>query len=114
MLGSISSVQDKPTVFTSYKFTLNKYKIYEEAFKECLATYICSQNFVDEAKIRNDIHNNIWNNQSLWKDEQERDEEAFSSAYMSNKSELYEYYHHYFTDKVKDYVYPKKRDHLFV
>ena len=36
LLGSISSVQDKPTVFTSYKFKLNKYKVFEEAFQICL------------------------------------------------------------------------------
>ena len=96
----MSSVKDTSTVITSYKLIYNKNRIYKEAFEECLKDYNCSSNFGDEAKVRNDIHNEIWTNTSTKDDEKYELDDAFASAYMDGKDELYEYYHNYFTHMI--------------
>ena len=63
-IGSMNAVGNSTVVYTQYSVSFNQYKIYEEAFNTCLAEYNCSQNLIDEAKIRNDIHKNIWSNTS--------------------------------------------------
>lgn len=63
-VGSTSAVENLDTVFTSFKFTLNKYMVYKKSFEECKKTYNCHKHFVTEATIRNAIHNNIWTNKT--------------------------------------------------
>ena len=55
-IGSNSAVQNLDNVFTSFKFTLNKYNIYKKSFLECMKDYYCHKNFDNEAAIRNAIH----------------------------------------------------------
>ena len=42
MVGSGNSVKNVPNLYTTYKITLNKYKIYEDSYKLCLKSYACS------------------------------------------------------------------------
>ena len=63
-IGSNSAVKNIDNIFTSYKFTLNKYLVHKKAFDECMKTYNCYKNFGSEAAIRNAIHTNIWTNKT--------------------------------------------------
>ena len=87
MIGSTSAVQNIDNVYTSFNLTLNKYKIYEKAYKKCLEVYACHQVFRDEATIRNAIHNNIWTNESTTQEEKELAEEAFAAVYRQGDTD---------------------------
>ena len=42
MIGSDNSVNMVPNLYTTYKVTLNKYKLYEDSVNLCLERYDCS------------------------------------------------------------------------
>ena len=100
MTGSLSSVSNSSVVYTSYELIYKKNFIYKDAVEKCFNNQTCSQIFVNEAKVRNDIHNEIWSNTSTTTAEKEIEEQRFSKAYLNKEDSLYEYYHKYFTDKV--------------
>ena len=81
--------------------TYNKNRIYKEAFIACKKHFNCSQNWDgDEAKIFNDIHNEIWTNITTTDDEKWKASRSLEAAFKENSDELYEYYHNYFTQKI--------------
>ena len=97
-IGSNSAVKKFDNVFTSHKFTLNKYNIYKKSFLECMKEYKCHKNFDNEAAIRNAIHTNIWTNKSTSNSVKDKQEMAFQDTYRQGiKDEMYEYYHKFFT-----------------
>ena len=108
MIGSFSSVSNSSTVYTSYQLNYKMHRIYKDAFELCLKTHACSQTFVNEAKVRNDIHNEIWTNTSTTQAYKEYLEQQFSSAYKEKNDVLYEWYHNYFTDKINKTIEPKE------
>lgn len=115
LVGSTSAVQNIDNVYTSFNLTLNKYKIYEKAYKKCLETYACHQLFQNEATIRNAIHNNIWTNTSTTQEEKEVAEQEFQAAYRQGDTNLmYEYYYHYFMDYYNETNTPELNDYIGV
>lgn len=108
MTGSFSSVLNSSAVYTSYEILYKQNFIYKDAFEACLKDYECSKNFVNEAKIYNDIVNEIYTNKTTTDEYKTIEYERFSGAFKEKSDILYEFYHNYFMHKKNETIFPRE------
>lgn len=87
-------------VFTEYTFSLNMNKIYKETFDLCMDTGACAGKlFNSEEKIQTRMYEVIWTNTTASYDENKDMQDKLYNATLNetNKDNLYEMYHEFFT-----------------
>ena len=118
--GSIEHPEKMDEIHTQYTLSINYNKIYEKSFERCVedSNFIpkCSESFDDEAGLQTIMMNKIWQNKTATYDEMKEMHDTLMNATKNetSKDKLFEYYHHFLTDKTTVTKVPGDNDVLHV